>query len=250
MTRSATPGAEIRSFLILAGRDLDFRIETGARACIFGSKMIIEFQELPPIGTNAFALVEPSLQQCVIIDAPAEAYEWAQQVAKKHDCTIVALILTHGHWDHILDGYKFAAAGIPTYGHADDAEMFASPAKMASYAMPGLQLKEVPIDHWVRGGDQLQLLGTQMEIRHVPGHCPGNVLVYLASEQAAIVGDVIFAGSVGRYDLPGGDFSVLEKSIKTQVYTLPDETTIYPGHGPSTSVIQEKASNPTLKDNG
>jgi glyoxylase-like metal-dependent hydrolase (beta-lactamase superfamily II) len=73
------------------------------------------------------------------------------------------------------------------------------------------------------------------------------VLVYVACEKAAIVGDVIFAGSVGRYDLPGGDFSVLEKSIKTQVYSLPDETTIYPGHGPTTSVRQEKASNPYVK---
>ncbi|WP_308984699.1 MBL fold metallo-hydrolase [Thalassobacterium sedimentorum] len=223
------------------------RIETGAVACIVSRIMIIEFQELPPIGTNAFALIEPSLQQCVIIDAPADAYAWAQQVADKHGCKIVALILTHGHWDHILDGHQFAAAGVPTYGHADDREMFAAPSKMASYAIPGLELKEVPIDHWIQGGDQLELLGTQMEIRHVPGHCPGNVLVYIASEKAAIVGDVIFAGSVGRYDLPGGDFSVLEKSIKTQVYTLPDETTLYPGHGPATSVIQEKASNPYVK---
>ena len=209
--------------------------------------MIVEFQELPPIGTNAYALLEPRLKQCVIIDAPAEAYEWAVQVAEKHSCEIVALILTHGHWDHILDGHKFANAGIPTYGHADDTEMFASPSKMASYAIPGLELKELPINHWIKGGDQLELLGTKMEIRHVPGHCPGNVLVYLACEKAAIVGDVIFAGSVGRYDLPGDDFSVLEKSIKTQVYSLPDETTIYPGHGPTTSVRQEKVGNPYVK---
>lgn len=209
--------------------------------------MIIESQELPPIGTNAFALIEPTLKQCVIIDAPAEAYDWAVQVAKQHDCQIVALILTHGHWDHILDGHKFADASIPTYGHKEDAEMFASPSKMASYAIPGLELKEVVINHWVKGGDQLKLLGTTMKIRHVPGHCPGNVLVYLASEKAAIVGDVIFAGSVGRYDLPGGDFNVLSKSIKTQVYTLPEDTTIYPGHGPSTSVAHEKSSNPYVK---
>jgi glyoxylase-like metal-dependent hydrolase (beta-lactamase superfamily II) len=209
--------------------------------------MIIKSQELPPIGTNAFALIEPELKQCVIIDAPAEAYDWALQIAQQYECEITALILTHGHWDHILDGYKFAEAGIPTYGHPDDTEMFASPSKMASYAIPGLELKEVAIDHWVQGGDVLDLLGTKMEIRHVPGHCPGNVLIYLASEKAAIVGDVIFAGSVGRYDLPGGDFSVLSKSIKTQVYTLPDETTLYPGHGQPTSVIQEKVSNPYVK---
>lgn len=205
--------------------------------------MIIESQELPPIGTNAFALIEPSRKECVIVDAPQEAYDWAIQVAEKHGCKITALILTHGHWDHMLDGHRFATAGIPTYGHADDTIMFASPSKMSSYAIPGLEMQPVPIDHWIKGGDTLDLLGAQLEIRHVPGHCPGNVLVYIASEKAAIVGDVIFAGSVGRYDLPGGDFSVLENSIKTQVYTLPDDTTIYPGHGPNTSVAQEKRGN-------
>jgi glyoxylase-like metal-dependent hydrolase (beta-lactamase superfamily II) len=209
--------------------------------------MMIETQELPPIGMNAFALIEPELKQCVIIDAPAEAYDWALRVAGKHGCEITALILTHGHWDHILDGHKFAAAGIPTYGHKNDQEMFASPSKMASYAIPGLELEEVPIRNWIRGGDHLDLLGTRLEIRHVPGHCPGNVLVYLPSEAAAVVGDVIFAGSVGRYDLPGGDFAELEKSIRTQVYTLPDATTLHPGHGPATSVAEEKKHNPFVK---
>jgi glyoxylase-like metal-dependent hydrolase (beta-lactamase superfamily II) len=209
--------------------------------------MIIEFQELPPIGTNAIALIEPERKECVIIDAPLDAYAWATQLAEKHGCKITALILTHGHWDHILDGNKFARAGIPTYGHADDVRMFESPATMASYAIPGLDMLPVPINHWIQGGECLDLLGDKLEIRHVPGHCPGNVLVYLASQKAAIVGDVIFAGSVGRYDLPGGDFSVLENSIKTQVYTLPDDTTIYPGHGPITSVAQEKRGNPFVR---
>ena len=159
--------------------------------------MIIESQELPPIGTNAFALIEPSRKECVIVDAPAEAYDWAMQVAQQHGCQIVALILTHGHWDHILDGHKFAAAGIPTYGHLADTEMFAAPSKMASYAIPGLDLLPVPIDHWIKAGDTLDLLGDQLEIRHVPGHCPGNILVYVASAQAAIVGDVIFAEASG-----------------------------------------------------
>jgi glyoxylase-like metal-dependent hydrolase (beta-lactamase superfamily II) len=209
--------------------------------------MLIESQELPPIGTNAFALIEPARKECIIIDAPLEAFKWAKQVAAKHDCEIVGLILTHGHWDHMLDGYKFAAAGIPIYGHTADKLMFESPALMASYAIPGMEMQPVPVTHWIEGGDTLDLLGAQLEIRHVPGHCPGNVLVYIASEQAAIVGDVIFAGSVGRYDLPGGDFSILEQSIKTQVYTLPDATTIYPGHGPETTVAKEKTGNPFVR---
>ncbi|MGK0309347.1 MAG: glyoxylase-like metal-dependent hydrolase (beta-lactamase superfamily II) [Lentimonas sp.] len=205
--------------------------------------MIIKFQELPPIGTNAYALIEPERKECVIFDAPAGAFEWATQIAKDHGCKISGLVLTHGHWDHILDGHRFVAAEIPTYGHAEDKVLFEEPEKMTRYAIPGIEFLPLTINHWIKGGDTLDLLGDKFEIRHVPGHCPGNILVYLASESLVIVGDAIFAGSIGRYDLPGGDFSVLEKSIKTQIYTLPDETTIYPGHGVSTTVENEKRSN-------
>lgn len=209
--------------------------------------MQIEFQELPPIGTNAFALIDTTLGECVIIDAPEDAYTWATQIADKHGCRIVGLILTHGHWDHILDAHKFSAAGIPTYGHLADKRFYETPELMTSYAIPGLAMKAVAIDHWIEGGQTIQLLGTDMEIRHVPGHCPGNVLVYVASEDWAIVGDAIFAGSVGRYDLPGGDFKTLEQSIQTQIYTLPDTTVLYPGHGPKTTVAAEKAGNPYVR---
>ena len=209
--------------------------------------MIIKFQELPPIGTNAYALIEPDRKECVVFDAPAGAFEWAMQVAKDHDCKISGLILTHGHWDHILDGYRFVAADIPTYGHAEDKKLFEEPEKMARYALPDVEFLPLSIGHWVKGGDTLDLLGAKLEIRHVPGHCPGNILIYLESEQLVIVGDAIFAGSIGRYDLPGGDFAVLERSIRTQIYTLPDETIIYPGHGGSTTVEREKRSNPFVR---
>lgn len=209
--------------------------------------MIIKFKDLPPIGTNAYALIEPDRQECVIVDAPAGAFDWAEQIAQEHSCKIVGLILTHGHWDHILDGHRFVKAGIATYGHKDDKLLFEEPEKMVQYAIPGLQFLPVAIDHWIKGGDTLALLNNNMEIRHVPGHCPGNILIYLKSEQFAIVGDAIFAGSIGRYDLPGGDFSVLERSIKTQIYTLPDETTVYPGHGGNTTVGREKRSNSMVR---
>jgi glyoxylase-like metal-dependent hydrolase (beta-lactamase superfamily II) len=209
--------------------------------------MIIETQELPPIGTNAIALIAVERKECVIVDAPAEAHAWAVDVAGRHGCKIVALILTHGHWDHTLDGWKFVEDGIPVYGHEEDALMFAEPSRMANFAMPGLDLRPVKIDHWLAQGQKLNLLGTEMEIRHVPGHCPGNILVYLPEESAAMVGDAIFAGSIGRYDLPGGDFPTLERSIREQIYTLPEDTTIYPGHGPTTTVAAEKDGNPLVR---
>lgn len=185
--------------------------------------------------------------ECVVIDAPAEAYAWATDLASAHGCRITALILTHGHWDHILDGWKFVEAGIPTYGHADDQVLFAEPSRMASFAMPGIELRPVQVDHWIQAGQALELLGRSMEVRHVPGHCPGNVLLYCPSEAAVFVGDALFAGSIGRYDLPGGDFAVLERSIRDEIYTLPDATQVYPGHGPSTTVAAEKSGNPFVR---
>ena len=209
--------------------------------------MLIESQELPPIGTNSIALIEPDRQECVIVDAPLGSYDWAEEIARDHRCQITALILTHGHWDHILEGHKFAQANVTVYGHKDDAVLFADPARMASYAVPGLEILPVSIDHWLEDEQKLNLLGTGMEIRHVPGHCPGSILFYLADEKVAMVGDAIFAGSVGRYDLPGGDRKVLENSIKNRIYTLPDDTVLYPGHGPDTTVASEKATNPFVR---
>ncbi len=81
-------------------------------------------------------------------------------------------------------------------------------------------------------------------MRHVPGHCPGNVLFYFKSLQAAFVGDALFNGSIGRTDLPGGNFDQLEQAIREQIYTLPDTTVVYPGHGPKTTVAQERTNNP------
>ena len=209
--------------------------------------MQIESATLPPIGTNAFALLDAPRKECVVIDAPIEAYEWATKLAAAHGCEIVALILTHGHWDHILDGWKFAEAGVPVYGHADDAMLFAEPMRMAGFATPELEMRPVPISRWIAGGQRIGLLGRSLEVRHVPGHCPGSVLVYLADEAAAITGDAIFAGGIGRYDLPGGDFARLEKSIREQIYTLPEATRLYPGHGPETTVAAEKAGNPFVR---
>ena len=138
-------------------------------------------------------------------------------------------------------------AGIQIFGHRDDRQMFADPTIMINYALPDLELLPVKINRWMEHGEQLDILGVQMEIRHVPGHCPGNILVYVPSQQAAIVGDVIFSGSVGRYDLPGGNFEVLQRSIRSEVYSLPDSTILYPGHGATTTVGYEKVSNPFVR---
>ncbi len=107
-----------------------------------------------------------------------------------------------------------------------------------------LGLAPVRIDTWVAQGDRFAALGTEVEVRHVPGHCPGNVLFYFAGARTAFVGDALFNRGIGRTDLPGGSFEQLEHSIRTQIYSLPGDTTVYPGHGPETTVAEEMAENP------
>jgi glyoxylase-like metal-dependent hydrolase (beta-lactamase superfamily II) len=209
--------------------------------------MIIESLDLPPIGTNAYGLINPDEHSACVIDAPAGAFDWAHTIAQQYECRIEALVLTHGHWDHILDAHKFAEIDCPIYGHQADEILFNEPEKMANFALPSIQLHPCTISQWLTPGTDIELIGQQFEVRHVPGHCAGNILLYSPKEKCAFVGDVIFEGSIGRYDLPGGDFAVLEQSIKEQVYTLPPETTLYTGHGGPTTVKKEASSNPFVR---
>ncbi|MGB0372428.1 MAG: MBL fold metallo-hydrolase [Opitutales bacterium] len=203
--------------------------------------------ELGPIGTNAIVAYDLGLGKALVFDAPGGAFDTISRFVQEKDLEIEALLLTHGHWDHMLDAYLFKTAGIPVLAHQDDQYLLENPEAMASFSLPGLSFNPVEVDKWVMPGDTIELLGQNWEVRHVPGHCPGSILFYHPDSQTAIVGDAIFAGSVGRTDLPGGDFSVLERSIRTQVYTLPEATVLYPGHGPETSVHVEKATNPFVR---
>jgi glyoxylase-like metal-dependent hydrolase (beta-lactamase superfamily II) len=202
-----------------------------------------------PIETNAYLLTEPARGEAVLIDAPGSVWAEVEPILRKEKCRLVELWLTHGHWDHMQGGAEVVrATGARVRAHADDRPLIETPEVMKRFMMPGQELEPVKVDAWVRPGETIAVLGTTAEVRHVPGHCLGNVLFYfkpsVSSAGAAFVGDALFAGSVGRTDLPGGDFAVLEKSIRSQIYTLPDATRVFPGHGPDTTVGEEKRSNP------
>jgi len=199
--------------------------------------------ELPPIGTNAYLLIAPGRDDAVLVDAPPDALAAVSPTLAKLGRRLSAVLLTHGHWDHMADAAACRAAGAKIYAHAADREWIENPMMQADFMIPGLEIEPVKVDEFLTAGQTLQVAGLSFEVRHVPGHAPGNVLFYNREAGAAFVGDAIFAGSVGRYDLPGGDGRLLAKSIRTQVYTLPDETVIYPGHGPATTVAEEKVSN-------
>ena len=122
--------------------------------------------------------------------------------------------------------------------------MFETPEIMDERMGRKLGIEPVNVDAWAGQGDRLAALGRTFGVRHVPGHCPGNILFYQAETKSAFVGDALFKAGVGRWDFPGGDFDVLAKSIREQIYTLPDDTIVFPGHGPRTTVGVEKEGNP------
>ncbi len=202
---------------------------------------------LPPVETNAFLVADTESRRAVLIDAPLGAWSKIGPLLEREGLTLEACLLTHAHFDHVLDGEVLNEAGIPLSLHEDGRELLSVlPQQLSMFGVPG-EAKVPQIDSWLTTPAELTLLGRPVEIRHVPGHSPDNVVIYFPGEELAFVGDAIFAGSIGRTDLPGGSFELLEKSIRDQIYTLPDTTTLYPGHGPATTVAREKKSNPYVR---
>ena len=212
---------------------------------------VVKLSVLPagPIQTNAYLLCAPALGEAVLIDAPGDVWADVAPILEKENCRLVELWLTHGHWDHMQGAAEIVrATGAKTRAHVADRILYETPQIMEERMGRSLGLEAVKIDHWVEQGQRLTALGAEVEVRHVPGHCPGNVLFYFANAGAAFVGDALFNGSIGRTDLPGGDFAQLEQSIRTQIYSLPGPIIVYPGHGPATTVAHEKSTNPHVSD--
>ena len=198
-----------------------------------------------PIQTNAYLLTAPERGEAVLIDAPGEGWPAVEAVLRDEKCRLTELWITHGHWDHTQGGAEVVRrSGAKVRAHADDRVLIETPEIMERFLGENLKLEPLRVDAWGGQGDRLAALGLAFEVRHVPGHCPGNILFYCAALRAAFVGDALFAGSVGRTDLPGGDSEVLATSIRGQIYSLPEDTTVFPGHGGRTTVGTEKAGNP------
>lgn len=206
--------------------------------------MDIEILPAGPFQTNAYLIINKTSGEAAAVDAGPEAFDIIMEECSKYKVELKAVLITHPHWDHIMDLCKFNEAGIPVYAHKDAAVWISDPSIQSSMVIPGMVLKEASVNRVVAHDDAFDLAGIQFTVRDTPGHCPGSVIFYLPDGSCCFTGDVIFDGSVGRTDLPGGDMDVLMKSIVNQLYTLPDETILYPGHGSSTLVGKEKISNP------
>lgn len=179
----------------------------------------------------------------VVIDPGGEAPMIADALEGE---VLEAILLTHAHLDHIEGVAELKRrTGAPVYLHEADRPLYDRAAAQA--AAFGVEIEELPPpDGALADHQQIRFGGCSFEVRHVPGHSPGHVLFYAADAGVAFVGDIVFAGSIGRTDLPGGDYGQLLRGIRERVLSLPDDTRLYPGHGPDTNVGHERVGNPFL----
>ena len=203
-----------------------------------------------PLGmtmTNAYLVIETESTKAVVIDPGFEGELLLSEI-KQEGCQLEAIWLTHAHFDHI-GGTGALAAGFPEPPpvalHAEDLPLWKMKGGAPLFGVQGVDTGPKPSIDLVDG--QILTLGsTEFEVRHAPGHTPGHVMFYCASDGVLFCGDVIFQGSIGRTDLPRGSYQTLIDSIQRQVLTLPDETRLLNGHGPETTVGRERAYNPFL----
>lgn len=199
---------------------------------------------LGPVQTNAYLVADAGTKEAAVID-PAWDGHIILEAAQKRGWRIGHLWYTHAHFDHIGGAGAIADAlnPLPLVAlHSNDHVLWRAGGGGAFFGFDIDPGPEPTID--LHQGQILRLGSVEFEVRFTPGHTPGHCILYVPSSHVCFCGDVIFAGSVGRTDLPGGSWEQLENSIRTKVYTLPDETRLLSGHGPETTVGEEKKSNP------
>ncbi|MCG8411349.1 MAG: MBL fold metallo-hydrolase [Bacteroidales bacterium] len=195
---------------------------------------------------NTFVLFDET-KNCVIVDpgcSKESEFSLLDQFIEENELEIQSIVNTHCHVDHILgNAYLVNKYKVSSIAHKEDLHLIKRSKDMA--AVFGLSLDEPPVpNHLVDEGDEIKFGNSVLQVKHVPGHSPGSIALYSCTDNFIIVGDVLFAGSIGRTDLPGGDYDTLISSIKEKLFTLDDNVIVYPGHGSSTSIIREKQTNP------
>jgi hydroxyacylglutathione hydrolase len=198
------------------------------------------------VETNTYLLADPASGEAAVID-PAWNGEWIVAQAEIHGWRIAHIWLTHAHFDHMAGASGLTKAinpPPPVALHPVDLDLYRMQGGAPIF---GLRIEPGPTPQIeLAHGQQLRVGSIDLEVRHTPGHTPGHVVFYCSSEGVLFCGDVIFQGSIGRTDLPGGDYRTLIHSIRRQILTLPEETRLLSGHGPESSVSVERIKNPFL----
>lgn len=202
-----------------------------------------------PFAENTYLITNEQKSAWVIDPGMSNANEESQltHALKEGGYRVEAIVLTHAHIDHVLGcAYLSDHLGVPIWGH----RLVPQTLEMSRRAAEVYGVPYTPSPHpsrWLAEGDQLYLGEDGFEVREAPGHAPDHVVLVHHDTKTVIGGDVLFKGSVGRVDLPGGDAETLVKSIREKLYTLPDDYTVYSGHGEPTTIGEESRSNPFVR---
>jgi len=212
--------------------------------------MILEVRAVAPFYKNGFVVACERTREAVIID-PGDEVDELIGVVRDYDVDVRHILLTHAHIDHIT-GVAAAkdAYDAPVYLHRDD--LFLYEGAVQQGAMFGFRVRQPPPVDVYYDGSPIEFGDYGVQVHHTPGHCPGGVCLQVGKkdERGAhlFVGDTLFAGSIGRTDLPGGDHSVLMRSITRVLFALGDASIVHPGHGPDTTIERERTTNPFVLD--
>jgi glyoxylase-like metal-dependent hydrolase (beta-lactamase superfamily II) len=219
------------------------------------STLVVKTMMVGQLQTNCYLVADSKTGEAMVVDPGAEGERitaaLSDLIAGEVDVRYV--VNTHAHFDHVrangplIDRLRAAQAIPPQLvAHADAATLLAQGGGASLFGFRAVPSPEP--DLIVGEGDVLRLGAHAFQVMHTPGHSLGSITLYCAAEKAAFVGDVLFRLGVGRSDLPGGSWTVLQSSIRDRLYTLPEETIVYPGHGPATTIGREKKSNPFVSE--
>jgi len=211
------------------------------------STLGLHFFTFNPLQENTYVIFDKGTKDAAIIDPGCYLKSEEDELSKyigDNELTVRYILNTHGHVDHVLGNYFTKKKyNVPVMIHKKDLETLrAVQAYAPAYGFSNYQAVEP--DEYLAEGTPVLVGNLKIDVRFVPGHSPGHVALILEKENCCISGDVLFKHSVGRTDLPGGNFETLIKSIHSQLFTLPDAMLVYPGHGPHTSIGEEKRNNP------
>ncbi|MCI8514315.1 MAG: MBL fold metallo-hydrolase [Lachnospiraceae bacterium] len=202
----------------------------------------IRLMVLGMVGTNCYFLSNKETKEMILVD-PADSPERIEAFARKQGYRPVAILLTHGHFDHILGVDKLRDAWrVPVYADEAEAEILGDCRKNLSAGLGG-SVFETKADIYLKDGEEFTLAGFLIRMIHTPGHTAGGCCYYVESEKLLISGDTLFEGSCGRTDFPGGSMSTLVRSIQEKLFVLPEDVQVYPGHGEPTDIGREKKYN-------